>query len=187
MAIKFENLDTKETLSIDPKTEGKFYGAKLSAAINSSNMSINADRGQDKGWRLDVEQQALIEMWEQDGEMIDRVSTYTKVPVSDLSHADFLQYLVYQQSIGTSPEKREIAIRRERQQDYDARVEALRNAKTAEPMAPFVAPTLESFMDGTLTGDASGDKVEEAAPLPPPVVAQPKVLEAPAKPSKAKK
>ena len=164
MAIIFKNIDNGHTVAIDQATEGKFYGAKLSALVNSSNMSINADRGQDFGWRLDEEQQALIEAWEEDPAMIDRVAQHMKVPVDMLAHGDFLSYLLYQQSIGTSPERREMAIRRERQAEYAARVEALKKQKVPEAMPAFKAPTVDDFMSGALTGDASGDKVLEEHP-----------------------
>lgn len=173
MAIKFENIDNGQTLAIDQESEGAYYGAKLSAVINSSNLSINADRGQDYGWRLDPEQQALIEEWEQDGQMIDRVANHFKTPVDSLSHTEFLQYLVYTQSLGTSPERREVQIRRERQAEYDARVSKLRSQSKPEPMAPFEAPSLDDFMNGDLTGDASGDKVvDEASEVDPALVAK---------------
>lgn len=167
MPIKFENIDTGETVAIDRKRSGKHYRAKLSAVINSSNMSINADRGQDYGWRLDPEQQALIETWEEDPDMIARVSQFTKVPEDELTHAEFLAYMLRLEEKGRSLEKAKEVARRENQSDYEARVAQLR-AKT-EPMAPFdrdKVATLDDFMDGTLTGDASGDKVVDEDPEP---------------------
>lgn len=164
MAIIFENIDTGETYAISREAEGKFYRAKLSALINSSNMSVNADRGQDFGIRLAADQQALIEEWEQDPQMIDRVSTFTKVMVDDLTHTEFLAYLLYQQELGSNPEKREESIRRERQREYEARVDALRVGKVEAMPAfdPKVArgeATIDDFLNGDLTGDPSGDKV----------------------------
>lgn len=166
--IVFENIDTKETVAIDRERGGKFYRAKLSAVMNSSNLSPNADRGQDFGWRLIPEQQALIEQWESDPEMIEKVSNWSKVMVDDLTHSEFLAYLLYQQELGKSPEKQQDSERRSNQQDYDARVAALRSAESVEAMAPFdpkVArgeATVEDFLNGDVTGDASGDKpVEE--------------------------
>lgn len=166
MPIIFENIDTGETVGISRDKEGLYYKAKLSAVLNSSNLNVNADRGQDFGWRLAPEQQALIEEWEADPAMIDRVSNWTKVMVDDLTHSDFLQYLLYQQELGTNPEKREESIRREKQRDYETRVAALRAGKVEAMPAfnPKVArgeATLEDFMNGDLTGDAGGDKVEE--------------------------
>lgn len=146
MPIIFENIDTGESIAIDRQTEGKFYGAKLSAAINSSNMSVNSDRGQDYGWRLQPEQQAIIEQWEEDPDMIDKVSAFTKVQTDSLAHADFLTYYLYQQELGKSPEKKEQVMRRENQADYDARVQALRSHTKVEAMKPFVPLTMEEFM-----------------------------------------
>jgi hypothetical protein len=134
--IIFENLKTGETVGYDRKTNGKHFGAMLSAAINSSNMGINADRGQDFGWRLSPEQQALIELWEDDQQMIDKVANYTKVMLDGLSHTEFLMYLVHEQELGYSPEKLETNDLREKERAYEARVEALKNAKP-EAMPQF--------------------------------------------------
>jgi len=141
MAIVFENIDTGETASIDRKSGGKYYAAKLSALINSSNMSVNADRGQDFGWRLQPEQQALIEQWEQDPETIDKVASFTKVPSDTLAHGDFLTYLLHTQELGTSPERVETAKRRGNQASYNDRVEALRTQGVAEAEAEAPVPT----------------------------------------------
>lgn len=168
MAIIFENIDTKETVAIDRERGGKFYHAKLSAAMNSSNMNPNADRGQDKGWRVQPEQQAIIEEMEQDADTIDKVSIFTKVPTDALSHAEFLSYLLHQQELGKSPERSEVAARRENQLEYEARVESIKAQARPEVVPAFdydKATTeeseLESFMNGDMTGDDSGDKVEE--------------------------
>lgn len=164
--IIFENIDTGETVGVDRATGGKHYRAKLSAVMNSSNMSPNSDRGQDFGWRLIPEQQALIEQWERDPSMIDRVSTWSKVMIDDLTHAEFLAYLLYQQELGNSPEMGQNADRRNKQREYEARVEALRSGEVKEMPAfePKVArgeATVDDFLAGEVTGDASGDKVEE--------------------------
>lgn len=165
--IIFENIDTKETIGIDRSKGGKFYRAKLSAVMNSSNLSPNADRGQDFGWRLAPEQQALIEQWETDPQMIDRVSQWSKVMVDDLTHSEFLAYLLYQQELGMSPERSQDSERRQNQLDYQARVEALKTAARPVPMPaydPGIArgeATLDDFESGRLTGDAAGDKVVE--------------------------
>lgn len=139
MAIIFENIDTGDTIAIDRALEGKFYHSKLSAAINSSNLSINADRGQDMGWRLQPEQQAMIEEWEQEPSMIDKVSTFTRVPLDALSHADFLSYMLHQQELGQSEERSELAARRDNQLAYDARVAALKASEKPVVLRPFQA------------------------------------------------
>lgn len=170
--IIFENIDNGDTFGISREREGKHYRAKLSALMNSSNMSPNADRGQDFGLRLVPEQQALIEQWESDPQMIDKVSTWSKVMLDDLTHSEFLAYLLYQQELGTSPEIANDADRRSNQRGYEARVEALRAGKpVAMPVFdPGIArgeATVEDFLNGDVTGDASGDKAEEAIELPP--------------------
>lgn len=137
MAIIFENIDTGDSIAVDRETGGKFYHAKLSALMNSSNMGINADRGQDYGWRLKPEQQALIEAWEEDPDTIDKVSQFTKVPLDSLTHSEFLSYMLHLQEAGRSPEKALAAARRESQAAYDARVAALKASVKPEAMLPF--------------------------------------------------
>ena len=171
--IIFENINTGETVGIDRQTGGAYYQAKLSAVMNSSDMSVNADRGQDFGWRLQAEQRALIEQWEEDPDMIDKVSVFTKVPIDGLSHSEFLAYFLHQQELGKSPEKTETASKRANQLDYAARVEAVKQAQADKQPMPAFNPaiargdaTVEDFLNGDVTGDASGDKVEPA-PLTP--------------------
>lgn len=162
--IIFENIDTGETLLISRTHEGKHYRAKLSAIMNSSNLHVNADRGQDFGYRLQPEQQALLEEWEQDFDTIDKVSRYTKVPVDSLTHAEFLAYLLYTLEAGKSSQREDANDRRVKQAEYQARVAALRAAKPEvlpEFKAPAVDNTVENFLNGSLTGDAGGDKAEE--------------------------
>lgn len=205
--IIFENIDTGETVGIDRNIGGKHYRAKLSAIMNSSNMSPNADRGQDFGWRLAPEQQALIEDWENDPDMIDRVSRWSKVMLEDLTHSEFLAYLLYQEELGLSPERSTDKARRDKQRDYESRVAAIKAGKPEAMPAfdPKIArgeATIDDFLSGDLTGDAGGDKVEEKtedvaepAPVEPVTVGvdtakkgDDKSIETPApKPSKAKK
>lgn len=146
MPIIFENIDNHQTLAIDRELEGKYYGAKLSAALNSSNLGTNHDRGQDFGWRLQPEQQALIEEWEADYEMIDKVSAWAKVPLDRLEHADFLSYLLHTQEAGRSAERQDIAARRESEAAYQARVQALRSPQSMADVQPLKPLTLEEFL-----------------------------------------
>ena len=138
--IIFENIYTGETVGIDRLTGGKYYRAKLSAVMNSSNMSPNSDRGQDYGYRLQPEQQALLEQWEADPETVEKVSKHTSVPIDELTHSEFLAYMLYQQEAGTSPEKSNVAKRKADVAGYEARVAALRDATAPETMKKFEAP-----------------------------------------------
>lgn len=160
MPIIFENIDTGESVAYSRKKDGTHYAAKLSAVVNLSNMHINADRlGQDFGWRLQPEQQALIEQWEQDPIMVDKVSQWSQTMVDSLTHAEFLAYLAYQQELGTAPERTLTASRREAQMEYEARVQKLKDAATVEAMAPFKNPTV-----GIDPAEVGGDKTVEAKP-----------------------
>ena len=149
MPIIFERIDDGQTVAISQELEGKHYRSKLAALINSSNMSVNASAGQDFGWRLDPEQQVIIEQWEEDPTMVDKVSQYTKVQLEYLGHPEFLDYLLHTQEAGVSPERTEIIKRRENQAAYEARVAALRAEKEPEAMPAFdpkKVMTLDEFM-----------------------------------------
>lgn len=172
--IIFENIDTSETVGISRELNGKFYRSQLAALVNSSNMGINADRGQDFGWRLAPEQQALIEQWEQEPDMIEKVSQFTKVQVDALTHADFLGYLLYQQELGRSPEQGQEAERRAKQREYEARVAALK-AGTPQAMPAFdptvarTEATLEDFLAGKLD-DSGLNTYSEVSTVSPEVI-----------------
>lgn len=164
--IIFENIDTGETALISLEAEGKFYKSKLAAIMNSSNISPNADRGQDYGWRLQPEQQAVLEMWESDPDMIEKVAAWGKIPTDGMEHADFLAYLLHQQELGKSPEKEANLLRRENQLAYDERVAKLKAQDRPEPLAPFGArygldrkdASLDDFLNGRL--DDTDDEEE---------------------------
>lgn len=141
-------------------------------------MGINSDRGQDYGWRLQPEQQALIEAWEEDPDTIDKVANYTKVPMDSLSHAEFLSYMLHLQEAGRSPEKIFSTARRESQAQYDARVSALKATVRPEQMLPFV-------YNENSTAQVAGDETVLATTITTPEVSKgvsPKAPQAPTEP-----
>lgn len=149
MSIIFENIDPKNnnengapaTVSIDKETNGKWYRAMLAAIINSSNLGPNSDRGQDYSWRLAVEQQAIIEAWQEQPEMVGKVAEYTKVMADSLGDLDFLDYLLYQQELGQSPEKSNRASIQAAEDQYKARVAAAK--ASVGKAAPVATPEPE--------------------------------------------
>lgn len=130
MAIVFENIDSGEIISIDRKTGGKWFQAKLQAVINSSNLGVNHDRGQDFGWRLAVDQRATLDSWKEDGRKIAEVSEYTKVPVDSLSDSDFLSYMLYQEELGYTEKTVSRNEREKAEAKYRERVAAAKEKKS---------------------------------------------------------
>lgn len=151
MPIIFENVDNGETVAISESINGKWYRAVLAAYVNSSNLGLNHDRGQDFGWRLVDEQQAIIEAWSDDPQMVAKVADYTKVMVDNLGDTDFLNYLLYQQELGQSPEKASRTARQAADTDYKARVAALKAQMAtqgySENTVESVTPTLVTESD----------------------------------------
>lgn len=141
MPIIFENVDNHETVAISEQLNGKWYRSLLAAYVNSSNLGPNSDRGQDYGWRLSAEQQAIIEAWNEDPQMVAKVAEQTKVMVDSLTDTDFLNYLLYTQELGQSPEKASRAARQNADAEYKARVAELKaqtnyNENSVEPTEP---------------------------------------------------
>lgn len=184
MSIIFENIDPKNnnedgqpaTVRIDQETGGKWYRAKLAAIVNSSNLGPNRDRGQDYSWRLAVEQQAIIEAWQEQPEMVGKVAEYTHVLVDNLSDTDYLDYLLHQQELGQSPEKSNRAAIQAAEDQYKARVAAAKAAVgKAEPVAapePEVEIPTEPVSDvldqpEELPGFVKEPVVEAPAPTAP--------------------
>lgn len=122
--IIFENIETGETIGVKLEDEGHYSEAKISALINSSNLGINAARGQDFGWRLGAEHQATLEQWKEDAEMVEKVSRHTSVAVDDLTDAHFLQYMLYVEASENNPKVLESKNRDDAEQAYRKRVRA---------------------------------------------------------------
>jgi hypothetical protein len=189
--IIFENIDTGETYLISRETEGKFYRAKLAALMNSSNMSPNSDRGQDFGIRLKPEIQALLELWESDGDMIEKVAAFAKVPTDGMTHADFLSYYLHQQELGKDPEKQQNVQRRENQLSYEEKVAQLKAKARPEAMPEFDVTkvpdlSLEAFLGEDLPVEYRENTVvpgvvDETPVEESPEIESPPVLETPEK------
>jgi hypothetical protein len=129
MAILFENIDNGDTYSISKESDGKYYRDKIDALVNSSDLGLNHDRGQDFGIRLDVEQKAIIEKWEEDPKMVAEVSEHTHVPVDDLRESNFLDYLLYTQELGQNEDRITRKDREDKQNAYRERVKAAKASK----------------------------------------------------------
>lgn len=133
MAIIFENIETGHTAGVSREKSGRFYEAKLSALVNSSDMSVNADRGQDKGWRLDSGQRAELEDMKGNPDTVAKVSEYTRVPVDNLTNADFLMYMLYLEERGKSTTAGRNDRRQKAEDDYRRRVAEAQKKEEKEP------------------------------------------------------
>lgn len=86
MAIKFFNVKSGETRVCDTEP-------MISAFWGSSNLSPNAVKGQDMGWRLAPEIVVRIEEIRQNPEKLEKISQDFKIPIDDLTDTDLLWYI----------------------------------------------------------------------------------------------
>lgn len=91
MAIKFFNVKSKETrvVGMDPITAE----AQIAAFYNSSDRNINAQQGQDMGWRLAPEVVAWMREIAQDEDVLQRIATRMRKSVEELGESDILLYI----------------------------------------------------------------------------------------------
>lgn len=99
--IRFENIRSGEIREIDRAHYGDKVGAILSAMVNSSDIGENA-KVEDFGWRLDPEQRAQVEAYEEDPAKRAEVSKRTGVPLDSLTIRNFVDQLSYELALASS-------------------------------------------------------------------------------------
>lgn len=93
--IKFFNVKTGETRILDPATmDPQFIEPAISALYNSSNLHVNATRGQDFGWRISPETVKRIRDIKRDDLMINRIAAGTQILPENLQDTDILTWIV---------------------------------------------------------------------------------------------
>ena len=164
--IVFENIETGETVGIRQEEEGFMAEAKISALVNSSNMGINAARGQDFGWRLGAEHQATLEEWKEDAQMVEKVSRHTSVAVDDLTDAHFLRYMLYIENTEAQPRKMESKNRDDAEQQYRERVRAAASGSTKKETSSRVKEQEDNSDDDEATVKSQTRQTQEQPSAP---------------------
>lgn len=177
MAIKFFNVKSGE--SRIAKTE-----PMISAFWGSSNLSPNATKGQDMGWRLAPEVVVRIKQIRQDEDLMEKIAKDFQIPQENLTDTDLLWFISgeyekvarvadpakdftseYEANIRRAEGIKDVPVKSEEQirAEVRAEVEAETRAKIeAETRAKIEAEAAEKAALGVQAADVEVEKGEPA-------------------------
>lgn len=136
MSVKFFNINTNETVTLDLQPQ-------IAAFINSSDLGINATRGMDKGWRIAPELVVEVEEFRRDIDKMRKLSDRTSVPVEGITIPDILFFLSEEEE---QARKRSIQLEStgKYEDSYQAMVKAAREKRLAPPETSAPKPAATS-------------------------------------------
>lgn len=94
--ITFENIKTGAKVVFDGTQDPQARQAHMAAYLNSSNLSPNALKGQDFGWRLAPEIVAEMDRIKTDMQALDTISRRVGVGIDDVRDFHILNYIAEQ-------------------------------------------------------------------------------------------
>lgn len=94
MRIGFENIKTGEVQTFEQIADRNARAAQIDAFINSSNLGINSNKGQDFGWRLLAETQAEFDEIKSDYAQLEKIARETGVMAENMTDGQLLAYMV---------------------------------------------------------------------------------------------
>jgi hypothetical protein len=97
MKIGFENIKTGEVVTFETITDRVSRAAQIDAFVNSSNLGVNANKGQDFGWRLLAETQADFDDIKSDANQLNAIAQATGVMAENITDGQILAYMVGQE------------------------------------------------------------------------------------------
>lgn len=119
MAIEFRNIKTNERRTLDDPHQ-------IGAFINSSDLHVNSNLGQDFGWRLAPEIVRRIERMRQDSELLDRLSSRLGISVDDITTIHLVNQISHEENVKARTEQYEETSKGKFQDEYDREIEELR-------------------------------------------------------------
>lgn len=142
--IQFENIKTGEKVTFDGTQDPSVRQAHLAAYLNSSNLSPNALKGQDFGWRLAPEVVGRIDAIKTDPQSLDNLARRIGAGVDDIQDFHILNYVAEQDFAAEAMAEKNRADATLHQEDYEKRLREIRekskaseektdNAKIEEP------------------------------------------------------
>lgn len=154
--IKFFNIKTGETRILDPATmDPQFIEPAIAALYNSSNLHVNATRGQDFGWRIAPETVKRIRDIKRDDAMINRIAAGTQILPENISDTDILTWIV-------KDDARKEALKNEAaEEDYSAQYEAELRAVGASPREYNPATEIPSIAQPAIAPEDEAETEED--------------------------
>lgn len=161
--MTFENIKTGEKVTFKPGQDPSARQAHIAAYLNSSDMSPNALKGQDFGWRLSPEIKHRIEQIKGDMETLDMLSKRIGISIDDIRDFHIVNYIAEQEFAQEALQQKAAKETTKYEEDYNARLQRLRKSE-GDSKSDAKAETDNSGLkpskdDGTT--DTSNAKLEE--------------------------
>ncbi len=138
--ISFFNIKTGERVQLTRPHQ-------IGAYLNSSDLSVNAQFGQDFGWRLAPEVIIKLDEFRADPNVLQQIATRIGVDISELTTIHLVQHISYLDDMGQKIEAQRKERTPEFQADYEQEIARRRKeferewndvAEDEEPKAPVV-------------------------------------------------
>lgn len=126
----FENIHTGEKVEFKPGQDPQARTAHIASYLNSSDMSPNALKGQDFGWRLSPEIKHEVERIKGDMTTLDSIARRIGVGVEDIRDFHILNHIAEKEFAREAMAQRQKTETSKHEQDYNARLEKLRQKDT---------------------------------------------------------
>ena len=128
MAISFFNIRTKEQVTLERPHQ-------IGAYINSSDLGVNSNKGQDFGWRLAPEIVVKLDEMRMNPELLDNMSKRLGVPIDELTTIHLVQQISYEEDL--ERRRKEMRVNREPEfkQEYEQQIDKLRAQN--QPMVAY--------------------------------------------------
>lgn len=124
--ITFENIKTGEKVVFDGTQDPSVRQAHLAAYLNSSNLSPNALKGQDFGWRLAPEIVGRMDAIKSDPQALDNLARRIGAGIEDVQDFHILNFVAEQDFAVEAMEARKRAEANLHQEDYEKRLREIR-------------------------------------------------------------
>ena len=130
--ITFENIKTGEKVTFSGDQDPMARQAHMAAYLNSSNLSPNALKGQDFGWRLAPEIVAKMDEVKSDPQTLDMLARRIGVSIDDVRDFHILNYVAEQDFAADAVAARAKADETAFEREYEDRLRALREKASSE-------------------------------------------------------
>lgn len=142
MQIKFVNIKSGEEVTFDSIADPGIRSAHIDAYVNSSDMGINSNHGQDYAWRLAPEVKAEFDEIKSDSSYLATISKESGVMADNLSDGQILAYMVTQQTRAESAQGKKTENIASYEDAYRDKVKAARNHKATTTVADAKPPVV---------------------------------------------
>lgn len=171
MAVTFVNVKSREKLTLSST-------AQIAAFFNSSNLNINANKGQDFGWRLSPELVIEIKRIRKDFKTLKSIAEEQGTHPSELTDVNIVWYLSSQDDL-----EKQLAAQNggnDFSDEYEAEIKALENGGAVKEDSPEEALTAADFAPKTATTSTPVEKANVVKEKATPVKGEAKTATSPA-------